>query len=61
MSTAHASLDDDPELAAKRDTEEYRAARQLARIEIALGRAVHQRAVPHSPPDHGTGAGDERG
>ncbi|MFF2084693.1 helix-turn-helix domain-containing protein [Nocardia sp. NPDC058176] len=36
-------ITDDPVLAAKRDTDEYRAARQIAHMEIALGRAVFTR------------------
>ncbi|WP_433325062.1 helix-turn-helix domain-containing protein [Spirillospora sp. CA-294931] len=39
----HVVLGDVPALAAKRDTAEYRAARQMAKLEIALGRAVYQR------------------
>ncbi|MFE3543587.1 helix-turn-helix domain-containing protein [Nocardia sp. NPDC059177] len=43
MKKAHSSIADDPVLAAKRDTEEYRSAREIARVEIALGRAVFKR------------------
>lgn len=42
MST-HDRIADDPVLAAKRDTDEYRSAREIARVEIALARAVFKR------------------
>ncbi|MEV0435152.1 helix-turn-helix domain-containing protein [Nocardia sp. NPDC050413] len=43
MNKTHGKLGDDPVLAATRDTDEYRAAREIARVEIALGRAVFKR------------------
>ncbi|MFD3595782.1 helix-turn-helix domain-containing protein [Nocardia sp. NPDC058640] len=43
MNKGHNRVAVDPVLAAKRDTEEYRAAREIARVEIALGRAVFTR------------------
>jgi HTH-type transcriptional regulator/antitoxin HipB len=45
MSIEHSRLENDPILAAKRDSDEYRAARQVARLEIALGRAIYKRRV----------------
>jgi len=43
MKKVHSRLADDPVLAAKRDTDEYRAGREMARVDIALGRAVFKR------------------
>lgn len=43
MTKTHGRISDDPVLTATRDTDEYRAAREIARVEIALGRAVFTR------------------
>ncbi|MBO0881234.1 MAG: helix-turn-helix transcriptional regulator [Mycobacterium sp.] len=45
MTETDAHVAHDPVLAATRDSDEYRAASELARVEIALGRAIYKRRM----------------